>query len=826
MKTMNLIIRAVSGLAFLCALFLVAAAARAQSTGTSAGSVRGTLRDAKTGEAVPFSDVVLLRAADSTLVTGVQATENGAFVAANLPLGSYLLRVQDLNYALHRQRFTLTAGAPTVQLGTLKLTATTTALGEVIVTGQQATVLESLDKKVINVEKDLGSVGGTAVNVLQNVPSVAVDASGTVSLRGSSNLTILIDGKPAASENSGTGQRLDQLPASRIAQVEVMTNPSAKYDAAGSGVINIITKKQLANGTDGQVALVLGSGEKYSAGISLSRRQGAAIWKASYDGRDQQFRSRSHSEQTATLPDAGPLRTAQQGHGFEQHRNHEASLGLDYALSPEQTLSVSAAAELERHTERENQSLTQQASDGPLLRQEGRQELNTDVLVLRGGADYRRTWAAHPGRELTANVGYVNVDATVPVTQSLYGAGNLGWKQEQAVQFGVFYGGLDYVQPSADGKSKLETGLKFQRSVNDGKSDMLLPSATEPTVYTRDAARSVVYDFQELLPAAYATYQRKFNDKWSAQGGLRAEYTNLNGTVQGRQGGVALDYLSFFPSATVARELGKESGQQKLQASYARRLNRPSFMQQLPFELYTDPRNYRLGNPGLRAEFSHNLELGHQITLGGATVTTTLFGRFTEDAIQRVRSVDTLASRLSGAGLVTAETYRNFGSTANLGAEMTWNQPLAKWWRVAASGSLYRSQVATNGASAANRAALAGTLRLSNNFTLTPKLDVQLTGSYRSNTLTAQGWQLATGGLDLALRQRLFQDRAALTLRVSDLLNTQVRQFEIDAPGLTARYYDKQETRVGWLGFTWYLGASKPAKRIEAAPQGGGGFGG
>lgn len=823
MKTMNLLIRAVSGLAFLCALFLAAAAARAQG----AGSVRGTLRDAKTGEPVPFSDVVLLRATDSTLVTGVQAAENGAFEATNLPPGSYLLRVQDLNYALNRQRFTLTASTPAAQLGVLKMTATITALGEVIVTGQQSTVLESLDKKVINVEKDLGSMGGTAVNVLQNVPSVAVDASGTVSLRGSSNLTILIDGKPANSENSGTGQRLDQLPASRIAQVEVMTNPSAKYDAAGAGVINIITKKQVANGTDGQVALVLGTGEKYSPGISLSRRQEAATWKASYDGRDQQFRSRSHSEQKATLPGTGLLRTSQQGTGFEQHRNHEATLGLDYALTEEQTLSVSAAAELERHTELETQSLTQQASDGPLLRQTGRQELDTDVLVLHTNADYRRTWAAHPGRELTANAGYVRVAGDVPVTQTLSGTGNLGWKQAQTVQFGVFFGGLDYVQPSADGKSKLETGLKFQRSTNNGTSDMLLPSATEPTVYTRDAARSVAYDFQETLPAAYATYQRKFNDKWSAQGGLRAEYTSLNGTVQGRQGGVALDYLSFFPSATVARELGKAAGQQKLQASYARRLNRPGFMQQLPFELYTDPRNYRLGNPGLRAEFSHNLELGHQLTLGGgATVTTTLFGRFTEDAIQRVRSVDTLASRLSGAGLVTAETYRNYGRTASLGLEMTWNQPLTKWWRMAASGSLYRSQVATNGASAANRAALAGTLRLSNSFTITPKLDVQLTGSYRSNTLTAQGRQLATGGLDLALRQRLLQDRAALTLRVSDLLNTQTRQFELDAPGLTARYYDKQETRVGWLGFTWYLGASKPAKRIEAAPPGGGGFGG
>jgi outer membrane receptor protein involved in Fe transport len=823
MKTFFLSTRAVCGLALLCALFSVTAAAQAQGP----GSVRGTLLDARTGEPVPFSDVVLLHAADSTLVTGVQAAENGTFVASDLPLGSYLLRVQDLNYAVGRQRFVLTAAAPALQLGTVKMTATTTALGEVIVTGQQATVLESLDKKVINVEKDLGSVGGTAVNVLQNVPSVAVDASGTVSLRGSSNLTILIDGKPAGTSNGGMGPSLDQLPASRIAQVEVMTNPSARYDAAGAGVINIITKKQTKNGTDGHVALVLGTGQKYSPGISLSRRQGPATWKLSYDGRDQQYHTRAHGEQTATLPGGELVSTTQSGTGFEQHRNHEFSVGLDYNLSPEQTLSVSASPQLERHTEREAQSLTQQASGGEIVRQTGNQALDTDVRVLNTTTDYRRTWAAHEGRELTANAGWVGIDAKVPVTQALTGAGNLGWQQQQGVLATILFGSVDYVHPLADGKSKLETGLKIQSSTSKGTSDMLLPSATEPTVYTRDASRSVSYDFRETLPAAYATYQRKFNDKWSAQGGLRAEYTNLCGSVHGGQGGVALDYLSLFPSATVARELGKEAGQQKLQFSYARRLNRPNFMQQLPFELYTDSRNYRLGNPGLRAEFSHNVELGHSITLaGGASISSTIFARFTTDAIQRVRSVDTLASRLSGAGLVTAETYRNYGSTTSLGAEMTWNQPLAKWWRVAATGSLYRSQIATNGATAANRAALAGTLRLNNNFTLTPKLDVQLTGSFRSNTLTAQGRQLATGGLDLALRQRLFNDRAALTLRVSDLLNTQTRQYELDAPTLQARYYDKQETRVGWLGFTWYLGVSKPGKRIDAAPQGGGGFGG
>ena len=235
----------------------------------------------------------------------------------------------------------------------------------------------------------------------------------------------------------------------------------------------------------------------------------------------------------------------------------------------------------------------------------------------------------------------------------------------------------------------------------------------------------------------------------------------------------------------------------------------------------------RLSNPRLRAEFSHNIELGHQLTLGQATITSTVFARITTDAIQRLRFIDTTATRLAGpaAGLVTAETYLNAGRTTNLGAEFSVNMPLAKWWRLNASTSLYRAQVASN-TIGLTRQAFIGTLRLTNNFTILPTLDVQLSGNLRSAQLTAQGRQLANGQVDLALRKRLFGDRAALTLRVSDLLNTDQNRSEINTDALRTYRYSKDESRIGWLGFTWYIGATKPGKKIEAAPQGGGGFGG
>ncbi|MDQ2772038.1 MAG: TonB-dependent receptor [Bacteroidota bacterium] len=826
------------------ALLLTTGLATAQTAGP--GSVSGHLVEAGTGQPVPFSDVLLLRAADSTFVTVAQTSEQGGFKALNLPYGTYLLRVQDLNYRVLRRRFNLTASAPTIEFPSFEMTAAAaTRLGEVVVTAQKATVVEELGKRVINVEKDLGSIGGTAANVLQNVPSVSVDANGTVSMRGTSNLTILIDGKPAGVSNGGSGgPRLDQIPASRIAQIEVITNPSAKYDASGGGgVINLITKKDHRDGTNGTAALNLGTADKYSAGLSLSRKQGKITWQAAYDGRDVTYQNRSHAAQTARLLTAqGPstVTTTQGANGSERHENHSLTVGADIELPRNQSLSLSVQPSLERNLESETQTLTQQTDNGPVGRTQGRQDLDVQVKLLEYSGDYRRTWEKHEGRELTANFGGVAIDASAPVVQRQFAeAGSPalaqpGTRQQLNLLANIQFGQIDYVHPLAAGKGRLEAGLKLERQANHGASAFgYATSESMSSAFTDDPIRSLTYTFEQVVPAGYVTVQRPLGAKWSAQLGLRGELTHNTGSIVGgagvaERGSLAQNYFNLFPSATISRELGKEAGQNRVQLSYARRLDRPNFMQQLPLKIYQDPRSYRLGNALLKPEYSHNIELGQQLTLGQATLTTTLFARITTDAIQRLRSVDTLATRLAGpgAGLITAETYRNVGTTTNVGAEFSLSQPLAKWWRLNTSASLYHAQIASNGLGT-NRQGFVSSLRLTNNFTIRRALDLQVSGNLRSAEITAQGRQLPQGQFDLALRQRLFSDRAALTLRLSDVLNTQQKRTEVNTDALSSYRYLKDESRVAWLGFTWYIGATKAkAGRIESAPQGGGGFGG
>ena len=816
-------------------------AATAQTTLT--GHVSGRLVEAGTSKPVPFSDVLLLRAADSTFVAVAQTTEQGDFKALNLPYGTYLLRVQDLNYRVLRRRFNLTASASGIVFPTFEMAAATaTRLGEVVVTGQKATVVEELGKRVINVEKDLGSIGGTAANVLQNVPSVSVDVNGTVSMRGTSNLTILIDGKPAGVGNGAAGgPRLDQIPASRIAQVEVITNPSAKYDASGGGgVINLITNKDHKDGTNGTAVLNLGTQDKYSAGLSLSRKQGKVTWQAAYDGRDVTYRSHGHTEQTARLLLNGApatVTTTQNGTGSERHANHVLTVGADIELPKNQTLSLSVQPGLERNLESERQVLTQRTDNGPVTSTRGQQDLDVKVKILEYSGNYRRTWEKHEGRELTANFGGVRIDATVPVVQRQFAqdggpaVAQPGTRQQLDVVANIQFGQVDYVHPLLAGKGRLETGLKVERQANRGSNAFGYATselATSP--FVDDPTRSLTYTFEQVVPAGYVTLQRPLGKKWSTQLGLRGELTHNGGSIAGgagidQRGSLAQNYFNLFPSATISHEMGKEVGQNRLQLSYARRLDRPDFMQQLPLEIYQDPRSYRLGNPRLRPEYSHNIELGHQLTVGAATLTSTVFARITTDVIQRYRSVNATASSLAGF-IVTSETYLNAGTTTNLGAEFSLSQPLAKWWRLNASTSLYRAQLASNSLGP-NRQALVGTVRLTNNFTVRPTLEVQLSGNLRSAQLTAQGRQLPQGQFDLALRQRLFADRAALTLRLADVLNTQQNRSEITTDALSSYRYKKDESRVAWLGFTWYIGASKAKPgRIEAAPQGGGGFGG
>jgi outer membrane receptor protein involved in Fe transport len=799
----------------LLAMLMLPLGLRAQS----AGSITGTLLDQRTHQPLPFANVLLLHTPDSTLVLGTQTAENGTFSLEKVALGSYLLRIEALGYRPARRRVALAAALPTVRLGEWLVAPATVQLSSVVVEGEKAAIVDDLDKKVVNVSKDLNSVGGTAADVLQKVPSIAVDQNGQVSLRGNPSVTIYLDGKPAPSS-----LRLDQLPASRLESIEVITNPGAKYSAEGTGgIINLVQKKQTKDGWNGDALATIGTRDKYSGALNLNRKAGKFNWFGNFDGLDNRFRGSSALQQVATA-DGRTTRTDQTGSSTRHQRNLGLRLGADYTISEEQSFTL--ATELYKNDLQSSENFTTLLTrdNAPTINLANQNAEVDDLYNVRLVGNYRRTWAAHKGRELAASATYVLDGGTVAIEQRVLDGPasypRLARRQFLDVTINMPSAQVDYVHP-LDDKRRWGAGLKTYVNVTPGSADYAVQPAGSGE-FIRQEAQSYSYHFQRLIQEGYGTYQQKAG-KWDYQAGLRAEFTGLRARVQ-PTGSVSQQFLNLFPSATVARTLPHD---QRLQLSYSRRLNRPNFLQIVPLPIYADARNYTVGTPALRPEYVHALELGHQASWKATTLSSTLFGRFTNQAIQTLRTVDTTATRLSGQpDFITRTSYANFGHTASYGLELSLTQTVAQWWKVIANGSFYHNQV-TNYTDEGTRSNFTSTAYLLNTFTPTKSLAVQISGNYRGPLVIAQGRLRSVYGVDVALRQRLLRDRAALTLRVSDVFNTRRQYSELLSENLTANLQTKYETRVGYLGFTWFFGSNKPASNIDNQPQGDpGGFGG
>ncbi|WP_035560191.1 outer membrane beta-barrel protein [Hymenobacter sp. IS2118] len=783
------------------------------------GEVSGTLLDQATRQPLPFANVLLLRVSDSALVANTQTAENGTFALTNLALGRYLVRAEALGYRSIRRPATMDATTPVVRLGEWGMVAAAVQLGGVVVQGEKAALVNELGKIVLNVDKDLNSAGGTAADVLQKVPSVAVDENGQVSLRGNPGVTLYLDGKPAP-----PNLRLDQLPASRLETIEVITNPGAQYSAQGTGgIINLVQKKPTQDGWNGDALVTMGTRDKYTASLNLNRKVGNINFFGGVDGSDNLFRGSSSLQQVATV-DGSTTRTDQTGRSTRDQTAIGGRLGVGYAPSDQQRLSLTA--QYYKQDNQTAQDFTTRLTDGlaPTIDLQNQNSQVENLYNARVSGDYRRTWAAYPGRVLTASATYLLDGGTVTTQQRvLDGPARYSRNARQQlldVTIQMPSAQVDYVHP-LDDKRGWAAGVKTDLMVTPGSADYSVQPTTGAE-FIRQEAGSFRYKYRQLIPQAYGSYQHK-SGAWEYQGGLRAEYTGLQAQVL-PTGSARQRILNVFPSATVARTLPHD---QRLQFSYARRLNRPNFLQIIALPIYLDARNYVVGNPDLRPEYVHVAELGHQVAWQTTTLSTTLFGRFASQSIQSLRTIDTLATRLSGQpDFITRTSYANFGNTASYGLEVSLTQTIAPWWKLTANGSYYRNQVASFSGEG-TRANFTGTAYVLNTFNPTKTLAVQLSGNYRAPLVVPQGRLLEVYGVDVALRQRLFRDRAALTLRVSDVFNTRRQYTQLAADGLAADLRTKYETRVGYLGFTWFLGNNKPASTIENQPKGDtGGFGG
>ena len=774
------------------------------------GAVRGTLQEVGTNQPVSFASVVLLRSPDSTFVTGAQADAAGVFEVPKLPLGRYILRATAVGYRTGRRVISLTSSAPILSLGTLHLRPAATQLTDVVVTAERPVVSGGLDKRVVDVTKDLTVTGGTAIDVVQNVPSVTVDQTGAISIRGASGVTIFIDGKP-------TGTTLDQIPASSIQSVEVITNPSAKYDASGAGgILNIILKKERRDGLNGQASATAGTGDKANASLSLNYRRGRVNFFGSYDFRRDRRRINGSLDQT-TAAGGETLLLHQDRQGINLQSSHAARLGFDYDFTTEQSLTVAVQPRFNPATADETLDSRQTDAAGQPVVAGTSHRANATTSTFRSAdvtLDYRHTWAKHEGRELTASAVYTPLLADNNVASSILYLDNSLVAQQQRTANHTAQATVqaDYVQPLGE-KSRLEAGVRS--SLRRYDIDYIFSSV--PALAFNPSNRFV---YSQYVQAAYGLYSNAWG-KLSYQAGLRAEQTTITGDQQTTGERFAQHYLSLFPTAVLGYDLPHD---QHAQLSYSRRIGRPDASEVNPFTDRSDQLNLQTGNPQLLPEFVNSFELGDQLTLGGGrSLSGNAFYRLETATIKPFRAV--LTDPLTG-GLVTSTTRLNVGTETSYGLEVVGATPLTAFWKTNVTASTFRRLIkGSAGGTDINTVSQVYTARLNNAFTISKKLAAQLALNYRSPVNSAQGTRSANFNIDLAAKYDVLADRGTLTLRVADIFNTLRFDYTDAGAGFATASRFKRESRIAFLGFTYRFGQNQdPRAKPKKDSDDGGGF--
>ncbi|GAA4407618.1 outer membrane beta-barrel family protein [Nibrella viscosa] len=769
------------------------------------GRVAGRLMATQNGKNQPveFASIGVFRSRDSSTVAGTLTDERGYFQLEGLPPGNYYILIQSLGFEAKRlPSVAISFQDPEVDLGNVVMNESVRQLQEVVVQGQKQLMDYSLDRKIVNVDQLPTTLGGTAVDILQNVPSVTVDVDGTLSLRGSSNVIVLINGKPSGLTGLDRQAVLEQVPASNIERIEVITNPSARYDAdGGGGIINIVLKKERAPGLNGNVQVNVGTRDKYNASVNLNYRVNKLNLFGSYNFRDERrFSYRDSDRQNFFAGDSTSF-LVQRNDGVRNRVNNNLRIGFDYSLTPRDNISASVLyrPEYSRNTQIEtfNTLDANRALLGRIIRNTAEREPETGFDYNVG---YRRTFPKK-GRELNIDGTLTNRLGTeyTDYTQSLQLpefliTPNLRANQQRSTnqsdnRIGILQ--LDFVEPLKK-KKRLETGLKYtyRRLGADYVFEDFLDGSWR---LNQNISNNFIYN--EQTSAAYVNFSDEVK-KFSYQVGLRTEYTAIETDQRTTGQRNRRDYIYLFPSAFINYNF---SDAQKMQVNYTRRINRPWVRALNPFIDLTDPLNISFGNPMLNPELVNSYELSHLWYGKTTSLTSTLFFRQTTNDVTRYRTL-----REDG---VTETTYLNLNRSQNYGLEVVVTQELLRWWKVNGNFSFFQSTIQPGPGipNLLTRTNRSWTTRL--NSTLSPwkGTDLQLTLNYRSPFIVAQGTIQGFFNVDFGLKQDVLKGRGSINFRVSDIFNT--LQFRINSFGPNFESYTvaKRESRIAFIGFSYRL---------------------
>lgn len=767
------------------------------------GKVVGTLRDSSTRAPLAYASVALMKVRDSSVAGGSLTDEKGIFRIEEVMPGRYFIRITSIGYRkLDSKPFMINPQEALKDFGSVWMPPSQKIMKEAEVVGEKSEYTNSLDKKVYNVDKTLINAGGSVSEVLTNIPSVNVDIDGKVSLRGSEQVTILIDGKPAGLTGDNRGAILQQLPASSIDQIEVITNPSSKYDAEGmSGIINIKTKKDKNPGINGTVTVGAGTGDKYNASIQLNRRSKKSNIFLNYGFRDDRRTNTSNSLRTNTYGDQLSFYRSV-GDGYNDNISHNARGGVDFYLNDYNTLGFSGGFNTRNEQRNELTITTEENSAAQILSGFDRTSTNDENSTnFDGSIDYRKTFAGSK-RELTANVNMTRMarDNNNNLYTYIYNDDDLN---QRIFTEGESYNGtaqLDYILPKE--KFKIETGLKTSYRSNDSKQNSDRYDFTA-AIWNADPSFTDRFILTEYVYAGYLQWSGRWN-VFDLSAGLRAEQTYITGDSKSADTTFTRDFLNLFPSAAIKYSL-KEGND--VQLSYSRRINRPREQQLNPFRNVSDSLNIFVGNPAIYPELTHSLELGYTGRFKDQSVAASIFYRYTNDFSQRFRTVDTVTN-------ISTQSFVNYSTSENLGFEVTLRNSFLKIFTSSLTFTAFYNKVdGTNLGSDLVSNVWSGDVRGSISAKITKQFSAQLTGNYMAPRKQPQGTFQGMSGVDFGFRYDFKGGKWSLNGSLSDIFDT--RNFDIDnrGTGFRVEMTRKRESRVASFTLSYRFGKSDNNQR-------------
>jgi len=770
------------------------------------GRVAGTVEDGSQ-KTIESATIALLREKDSSVAKVAAADKNGKFEFENVAEGKYLVGITAVGHKKgFSNTFEINSANSSIELKTISLVPQEKALMGVTVAAKKPLIEQRIDRTIVNVEASVTNVGNSALEVLEKSPGISVDKDGNISLKGKQGVLVLVDGRPTQLGGADLANLLRSMNANQLDQIEIMTNPPAKYDAAGNaGIINIKTKKNKQFGYNGTITLGYSQGRypKFNEGVNFNYREGKLNLFAnlSHNYRkgfgeldiqrnfleDGTKKVQSHFDQEARMSN--------------ENNSYNGKFGLDYFAGKNTTLGVVVTGFNSPGTF-ENRNINN------IYDQTGELKEQTKALSVQketwknvsGNLNFRQVLDTS-GTELTADLDYVQYDAnqTQTLSNSYFNAVG-GKRQKTDTLYGslpqlinIYSGKLDYIHPLKKG-ARFEAGLKSSYVKTDNNA---VYDTTDNGILVRDLNRSNYFIYQENINAAYINLSGSLSKKLSAQLGLRVENTNAKGKQITTHENFDRHYTQLFPTTYLQY---KATDKNSFGLNYGRRIRRPNYESLNPFIKYLDRYTYQQGNPNLKPQFSHNIELSH--TYKGF-FTTTLNYTKTTDIIQMVIEQIT-EDTLTYVKQANIADQRQYGISVNAGF------PITKWWKtnLYVNGFNNRFEGIVNG-EPVTIGATTVMFNGSQQFTLSKTLTAEISGWYRTQGVEGVINAKPMGMMSVGFSQQVIKGKGTLRLNVRDIFYTQGFRGVSKYGTVDASFQEKRDSRVVNLGFTYRFSKGK-----------------